>query len=216
MTDKKGTYFDIVFQEAGRVWTQVFLPLHGIHNVQNALCAVAVAGTLGVEEQGIRTALKEFQGVKRRMTSVGTLNKTPIFDDYAHHPTAIKAVLKAYRPLYEGKVFVVFQPHRYSRLEGMFDAFSHAFKEADTIVVLPVYACGESPVGKTSSQDLVNTLQEQKKHAFFLETLDEIQVFLKKNATPHDVIIFMGAGTISDLAHRLPDEVSTRPTHALS
>lgn len=122
------------------------LPMPGRHNALNATAALAVAHELGVSEDAIRKALAGFGGVKRRFTRTGEWNGAAIFDDYGHHPVEIAAVLRAARSSTDGKVIAVVQPHRYTRLQSLFEDFCTCFNDADTVIVAPVYAAGEAPI----------------------------------------------------------------------
>ena len=130
------------------------MPIPGRHNVQNALAAIAVALELGISDEAIVAGFERFEGVKRRFTKVGDADGAIIIDDYAHHPTEIRAVLAAAREGAEGRVIAVMQPHRYTRLQSLMDEFQNAFNDADVVFVTPVYAAGEEPIEGIDSDAL--------------------------------------------------------------
>ncbi len=150
------TFFDVVLRDRrtgdSRRMDGLMLPMPGLHNVSNATAAIAVADRLGVSEDDIRSGLADFKGVGRRFTHTGSWKGVEIYDDYAHHPVEITAVLKAARQAVRskrsGRVIAIKQPHRYSRLHDLFDGFCSCFNDADTVLVAPVYAAGEQPIAK--------------------------------------------------------------------
>ena len=139
--------------------SDLVLPMPGLHNVSNATAAIAVASQLGVGPEALRKGISAFGGVKRRFTHTGTVDGVQIFDDYAHHPVEIRAVLHAARESTSGKVIAVMQPHRYSRLQSLFDDFSNCFNDADAVIVAPVYAAGELPLEGALHTDLVSGMK---------------------------------------------------------
>ncbi len=180
-------------------------PMPGRHNVQNATGAVAVALELGIDVEAIKQGLVGFGGVKRRFTKVGTHEKTDIIDDYAHHPVEIKAVLSAARQAYAGKVVAVVQPHRYTRLRDLFDDFCTAFNDADLVIVADVYEAGESPITGYDKQSLVDGLKTRgHRNVVPLDGVDQLAQTLQDHADNADVVVMMGAGSISQWAYDLP------------
>ena len=143
-----GTDFDalILDKDGERRSVHLHLPMPGRHNVQNALAAIAVALELGISDEAIVSGFERFEGVKRRFTKVGEADGAIVIDDYAHHPTEIRAVLAAAREGAEGRVIAVVQPHRYTRLQSLMEEFQNAFNDADVVFVTPVYAAGEEPI----------------------------------------------------------------------
>ena len=159
--ESTGSRFDAVFRDAEgneERWDGLFLPMAGKHNTQNVLSAIAVSRELGLTEAQVRAGLDSFGGVKRRFTHVGDWNGVTIIDDYGHHPVEIAAVLQAARQVSKGKVHAVVQPHRYSRLQDLFEDFSTCFNDADYVHVADVYAAGESPIDGVSGPSLVESL----------------------------------------------------------
>jgi UDP-N-acetylmuramate--alanine ligase len=183
----------------------LFLPVAGRHNVQNAVAAIAVARELGVTDAGIRTGLKKFSGVKRRFTTTGYWNEVRIVDDYGHHPVEIAAVLSAAREMTGGRVLAVVQPHRYTRLRDLFKDFSTCFKDADIVAISDVYAAGESPIDGVNADTLVASLKSHgHRDSRRLASLDDLPAFVRAEAKPGDVVVCLGAGDITTYANSLP------------
>lgn len=180
------------------------LPALGFHNMCNACGAVAMALQLGLSEEEVRAGLAAFQGVQRRLTHVGMWKGMLFFDDYAHHPTEIRAVLEAVRPLVRGRLYAVVQPHRYSRLHALFEEFCQCFEAADTVLVAPIYAAGESPLADVSHEKLTLGLSlEGGKKAFSVSSSEEIAQFFLERGEVGDVGVFLGAGNITQWARSL-------------
>ncbi len=207
LTYAKGVaHFDIALQSEGKTIEGCTLPMPGDHNVSNALSAVAVARHLGMKTAEIRDALASFGGVNRRFTRVGEVDGVTIIDDYGHHPTEISAVLKAARHATEGRVIAVHQPHRYTRLHHHFEEFCACFNEADVVAIAPVYAAGEEPIAGASRDDLVAGLIDRgHRDAHAIEGEEDLANLVRAHARPGDMVVCLGAGTISGWANRLPD-----------
>jgi UDP-N-acetylmuramate--alanine ligase len=201
-------HFDIALQAEGAVIEGCSLPMPGDHNVSNALSAVAVARHLGMKVDEIRSALAAFGGVNRRFTKVGEWNGVSIIDDYGHHPVEIAAVLKAARQASEGRVIAVHQPHRYTRLSNLFDDFCACFNEADVVAISEVFAAGEDPIEGASRDDLVaGLIRHGHRHARALLSEDDLERLVREQAVPGDIVVCLGAGTISAWANALPDRL---------
>jgi UDP-N-acetylmuramate--alanine ligase len=182
---------------------QVSMP--GRHNVQNALAAIAVALELGLSDEAIASGFDKFDGVKRRFTRVGEVDGAIVIDDYAHHPTEIRAVLSAAREGAEGRVIAVMQPHRYSRLEALMDDFQNAFNDADVVFVTPVYPAGEEPIEGVDAAALAEGLRARgHRMARAIDDLAQLSRDLRDLAADGDMIICMGAGDITKWAASLP------------
>ncbi len=189
------------------------LPMPGIHNVSNATAAIAVAHQLGVSAEKIREGLAAFKGVRRRFTHMGNWNGVEIFDDYAHHPVEITAVLKAARTAVRsngvGRVIAIKQPHRYTRLSDLFDDFSGCFNDANTVLVAPVYEAGETPIEGINSATLVSAIRAGgHRDARTIDSPDEIAPIIAEMAQPGDYVIFLGAGNITQWAQDLPGQLA--------
>ncbi|MEM9797384.1 MAG: UDP-N-acetylmuramate--L-alanine ligase [Pseudomonadota bacterium] len=192
--------FDVALQAEDAVIQGCRLPMPGDHNVSNALSAVAVARELGVPKDVIREALGAFGGVNRRFTKVGEWQGVPIIDDYGHHPVEIAAVLKAARQSIEegGRVIAIHQPHRHSRLHSLFDDFCGCFTEADVVGIAEVYAAGEDPIDGASRDDLVaGLIRTGHRHARAVTDEADLERIVREQARPGDIVVCLGAGTIS-------------------
>ncbi|MBF9047580.1 UDP-N-acetylmuramate--L-alanine ligase [Rhodobacterales bacterium LSUCC0031] len=198
-------HFDIALQAEGVVIENCTLPMPGDHNVSNALAAVAVSRHLGMKAEEIRAALAGFKGVNRRFTKVAEVGGITIIDDYGHHPVEIAAVLKAARQASEGRVIAVHQPHRYTRLSSLFEDFCACFNEADVVGIAEVYAAGEDPIPGAGRDDLVaGLIRHGHRHARAVVSEDDLERLVREQARPGDMVVCLGAGTISAWAHGLP------------
>jgi UDP-N-acetylmuramate--alanine ligase len=209
LTYKAGVaHFDVALQAEDTVIEGCELPIPGDHNVSNALSAVAVARHLGMKKTEIKAALKGFGGVNRRFTKVGEVNGVTIIDDYGHHPVEITAVLKAARQATEGRVIAVHQPHRYSRLHHHFDEFCACFNDADVVGIADIYAAGEDPIEGASRDDLVQGLiRHGHRHARAVSGEEDLERLVREQAGPGDMVVCLGAGTISAWANGLPERL---------
>lgn len=198
-------HFDVALQAEDMMIEGCSLPMPGDHNVSNALSAIAVARHLGMKGDEIRKALANFGGVNRRFTRVGEIDGVTIIDDYGHHPTEIAAVLKAARQSTEGRVIAVHQPHRYTRLHHHFDAFCSCFNDADVVGIADVFAAGEDPIEGASRDDLVaGLIRHGHRHARAVMGEDDLERLVREQARPGDMVVCLGAGTISTWANGLP------------
>ncbi|WP_339638178.1 UDP-N-acetylmuramate--L-alanine ligase [uncultured Sulfitobacter sp.] len=199
-------HFDVHLQSEGMVIEDCALPMPGDHNVSNALAAVTVARHLGMKLEEIRAALGSFGGVNRRFTRVGEVDGVTIIDDYGHHPVEITAVLKAARQASKGRVIAVHQPHRYSRLSHHFDEFCACFNDADVVGIADVYAAGEEPIPGADRDGLVaGLIQHGHRHAYAVEDAEALTQLVRREARPGDMVVCLGAGTISGWANDLPE-----------
>ena len=202
-------HFDIQLQGEDTLIAGCTLPMPGDHNVSNALSAVAVARHLGMRSAEIREALAKFGGVNRRFTKVGEVNGFTIIDDYGHHPVEITAVLKAARQACEGRVIAVHQPHRYSRLSNLFDEFCACFNEADVVAIAEVFSAGEPPIEGAGRDDLVaGLIRHGHRHARAILSEEDLERLVREQARPGDIVVCLGAGTISAWANGLPERLS--------
>ncbi|MEL6608140.1 MAG: UDP-N-acetylmuramate--L-alanine ligase [Pseudomonadota bacterium] len=210
LTYKAGiAHFDIALQAEDAVIEGCTLPMPGDHNVSNALSAVAVARELGMKREEIRTALAAFGGVNRRFTKVGEVDGVTIIDDYGHHPVEIAAVLKAARQSTEGRVIAVHQPHRFTRLHSLFEDFCTCFNEADVVAIADIFAAGEDPIPGAGRDDLVaGLISHGHRHARALLDQDDLTRLVREQARPGDMVVCLGAGTISAWANALPTELA--------
>ncbi len=189
---------------------QVQLPMPGNHNVQNALAAIAVGLEMRIGPDVLAKAFQKFGGVKRRFTKTGEVGGITVIDDYGHHPVEIAAVLKAARDAFDHKVIAVVQPHRYSRLASLFEEFCTCFNDADVVLVSPVYAAGESPIEGADQAGLAEGLRihGHRQVDTFADPAD-LAATVSRYASDGDVVVCLGAGTISAWANALPAQLVT-------
>jgi UDP-N-acetylmuramate--alanine ligase len=210
--DITGLTFDLHIQardhKAAQTIQALHLPMFGRHNVLNSLAAIGVALELGLTEDTIRTGLANFAGVKRRFTKTGEVNGVTIIDDYAHHPVEISAVLAAAREACAQKVIAVMQPHRFSRLSSLFDDFCTCFNDADHVIVAPVHAAGEAPIAGYLHTDLAQALKVHGHRAVqTISSAEELPQAVHALASPGDIVVCLGAGSISAWANGLPTQL---------
>lgn len=199
---EKGRLIFDVFVRSGAKFKKmkdVELKMFGKHNVQNALAAIAAALRVGVKEEHIKKALKNFEGIQRRLTKRGTVGGVDVYDDYAHHPAEIAATLAAVKEsLNHGeKVIAVFQPHRYSRFTDLWNEFLGAFKDADAVIVTDVYACGEPVAEGATKEAFSKALSAVHPQVAVMDDFNELDGLLKRFAKKHDAVVALGAGDIS-------------------
>ncbi|MBA2126561.1 UDP-N-acetylmuramate--L-alanine ligase [Hyphomicrobium methylovorum] len=182
------------------------VPLPGTHNALNALAAIAVATQAGLDDAKIKAAMAGFSGVKRRFQFTGEWNGVSIYDDYGHHPAEIAAVLSAARGGAKGKVIAVVEPHRYTRVRDLFDDFARCFKDADHVIVGPLYTAGEGPIAGVDNRTLaerIGTLGRRSVEA--VDDAMEIVPAIERVGKPGDIVVCLGAGYSTEWAHALPD-----------
>ena len=214
-TAPEGERFDVVVTDrktgGERTIENLMLPMVGAHNIQNALAAVAIATEMDIEDATLRRALAEFEGVKRRFTRTGEVDGITVIDDYGHHPVEIGAVLEAARTAARGKVLAVVQPHRYSRLRDLFEDFCTCFNDADTVVVADVYPAGEKPIEGIDRDALVQGLRSHGHRSVLpLERPEDLAGLVDDLGAPGDLVVCLGAGSISLWANALPAELEQR------
>ncbi len=181
------------------------LPMPGDHNALNALAGIAVASEIGISDEQIRQSLAGCGGVKRRFTHVGVWQGVDVYDDYAHHPVEIASVLRAAKSAARGRVFAVVQPHRFSRLRNLFGEFCTCFDDADTVIVTPVYSAGEEPIEGIDRDSLIEGIKRQgHDRVVAIEDEHDLAATLAQSAKSGDLVIGLGAGTITDWTHALP------------
>ena len=197
------SHFDVALWD-GQIISDCKLPMPGDHNISNALASVAVALHLGMNTEKIRSGLEDFKGVNRRFTKVSEVNGIMIIDDYAHHPVEILATLRAARQSHKGRVVAIHQPHRYSRLSNLFEEFCTCFHDADVVGITDVFAAGESSIKGAERGDLVSGLiRHGHRNVFSVENESGLLDFYSSQCQKGDMLIFLGAGSISAWAYRL-------------
>ncbi|MET3908029.1 UDP-N-acetylmuramate--alanine ligase [Bradyrhizobium sp. S3.3.6] len=207
-----GSKFKVAFRDrkTGAVHeiADLMLPMPGRHNASNATAAIAVARELGVSDDAIRKAIAGFGGVKRRFTKTGEWSGITVIDDYGHHPVEIAAVLKAARESTNGKIIAVVQPHRYTRLQSLFEEFCTCFNDADAVVVADVYAAGETPIDGIDRDHFVASLRAHgHREVIPLPAASELADIVKGVAKSGDLVVCLGAGNITQWAYALPDQL---------
>ena len=211
------TRFEVV-RGGDRPPLEIALQLPGLHNVRNALAAIAIADELSVADDAVVSALEKFEGIDRRFQSLGEIEtaagKVLLVDDYGHHPTEVAATLEAARSGWpERRIVLVFQPHRYTRTRDLLDDFAQVLGEADVLVVLDVFAAGEDPIAGADGRAIARAVRTRGGvEPVFVETLDELQPVLEGLLADSDLVLTMGAGDIGAYAQTLPERLGDKPT----
>ena len=200
----KGFYsFDVVDPDTLEKYS-FYLTVPGIHNVYDALAAITTSYAHGIAIKDMRKSLNEFCGAKRRFELKKDLgNNVLVYDDYAHHPTEVKATLAAAKQKDHNKIIAVFQPHTYSRTKELLDDFSTSFSDADIVIITDIYAAREIDDGSISSKDLVNLLKKHKVNAMHISKFEDIAKFIQEKIEPNDLVLTIGAGDITHLSELL-------------
>ncbi|PDH20658.1 MAG: UDP-N-acetylmuramate--L-alanine ligase [Pelagibacterales bacterium MED-G42] len=189
-----------------RLIRKIKIPLLGIHNILNSVAATAVATTIGLSDSNIKKGLNNFKGVERRFNKIFTYNKVDFFDDYAHHPTEIKVVLEGVNNVYKSfEKVCIFQPHRISRLKDLKKEFTYAFKDADKVLLFPIYTAGEKiKLGFSYINFAKEVIKNSKVKLFLVNDNLELAKYIRNNIQGKTIVIGMGAGTISSWMRELP------------
>jgi UDP-N-acetylmuramate--alanine ligase len=207
-----GAFFDVQFTDRAtgqrRVVRELRLPMPGQHNVQNSLAVAAIARDMGLDDEVLKKGLANFSGVKRRFTRTGEANGVTVIDDYGHHPVEIAAVLAAARGAYSGRVISVVQPHRYTRLKHLFNEFCTCFNDADIVIVADVYAAGEAPIEGADRDHLIAGLRNHgHREVLGLDGPEHLATLIDQIARAGDLVVCLGAGSITNWANALPAEL---------
>jgi UDP-N-acetylmuramate--alanine ligase len=210
---REGARYDVVLTdrhaETSRTIEGLRLPMLGQHNVQNSLAVIAVAEEMGLPDTVVRAALQGFKGVKRRFTKTGEVRGITVIDDYGHHPVEIAAVLSAARAAAAGSVIAVVQPHRYTRVQNLFEGFCTCFNDADVVVVADIYAAGEAPIAGIDREALVAGVRSRgHRSVIALEDPKELAPLVRSLAKAGDYVVCLGAGSITTWAQALPAELA--------
>ncbi|MDO5088719.1 MAG: UDP-N-acetylmuramate--L-alanine ligase [Leptotrichiaceae bacterium] len=199
ITVKNGcTYFEVI--KNGKNLGEFMLCIPGEHNVANSLPVIYLADEMGCNMEAVKERLGKFKGANRRYQVIYDKNLR-IIDDYAHHPTEIKVTIEAARAIEKGKVTVIFQPHRYSRTKFFFNDFIESLGKADELILLPIYSAGEDNTYDVSSENLAEKIGNGVK----VYTEKEIEELIKNDRNSNNSYVFMGAGSVSKLAHEIKD-----------
>jgi len=189
--------FDVYHNQ--NFFDKIKLSVPGNHNILNALGTIALSHHYGLSKEAIKNGLLSFTGAHRRFEFVGKLNNASVYDDYAHHPTEIKATFNSLSNKKYNNSWAVFQPHTYSRTKSLLSEFADSLKDFDNLIITDIYAAREKNEYGISSLDLVNELGKLEKNAIYISDFNEIADYLKKNVKENDIIITLGAGTITNL-----------------
>jgi len=211
--DRLGSTFEVVvtdrYNNRSRRMGPFRLPMLGAHNVQNALAAIAVGIEMEIDDATLRSAFLGFKGVKRRFTKTGEAGGITVIDDYGHHPVEIAAVLKAARQAGARDVVAVVQPHRYTRLQSLFGEFCTCMNDAGTVIVADVYAAGEQPIPGVNRDALVEGLRARgHRSVVALPGPGRLAEMVHAIARPGDFVVCLGAGSITQWAAALPNDLA--------
>ena len=186
-------------EEKGRITLKV----KGRHNVMNSLAAIACTEAIGLPFDTIRKGLLSFGGTHRRFEYKGSLGDVTVIDDYAHHPTEIRATLSAAKDYPHDELWVIFQPHTYTRTKAFLPEFAKALEQADHVILADIYAAREVDTGEVSSRDVMKLLQEDGQDVHYFPSFEEIKDFVKAHVKGHDLLITMGAGNVVEIGEEL-------------
>lgn len=196
-------YPSFTLAQRGNALGRVILSVPGVHNIYNALAAIAASLECGVTFEAVQQSLKTFQGARRRFEHRGDYKGAVIVDDYAHHPTEIKATLAAAAKTEHQRIWCIFQPHTYTRTAELMDEFSTAFGDADNVIITRIYAARETDTLGVHGRDLAQKITDTGKTAVYLDTFPEIVAYLDGRVSPGDLVLTVGAGNIDEVAKTL-------------
>lgn len=193
--------FDVYYNN--NFYKTITLSVPGIHNVLNALACICVCHEYGLSKEDMKNGLIKFTGASRRFEFIGKYNDISIFDDYGHHPTEISATANALEKKKYNQSWVVFQPHTYSRTQALLNEFANSLLHFDNIIVTDIYAAREQNTYNISSQDLVNKINLIEPKAIYIKEFEDIAKYIKENAKPNDIVITLGAGSVTKIGKML-------------
>lgn len=188
------------------IYVKIELSVAGKHNILNALATIAVCDYYQIEKSAVIKALKNFTGASRRLEYKGKFNDISVFDDYGHHPTEILATANAVKNKKYRESWVIFQPHTYSRTKEHLKYFAEVLTNFDNIIVTDIYAAREKNTFDISSNDLANEIKKLGKEAKYMPEFKEIVKYIKENAKPKDIVITLGAGTVTEIGPMLVED----------
>ena len=193
--------FDVYYNN--NFYSEMKLSVPGIHNVLNSLACIALCFQYGIDKYDIKSAIYKFTGANRRFELIGSYENISVYDDYAHHPSEILATANAVKNKNHRQSWVVFQPHTYSRTKLLLEDFAKALINFDNIIITDIYAAREKNEYNISSIDLVNKIKSLGKDAIYISNFDDIAKHIKERACPNDIVLTLGAGTITDLGRKI-------------
>ena len=196
--------FDVYYNN--EFYSDIKLSVAGYHNILNALACISMCYSYGISKEVIKSALLDFTGANRRLEYKGSFNDVTIFDDYGHHPTEILAVYNALKNKKYNETWVIFQPHTYSRTKNLLDEFADSLMGFDHIIVTDIYAAREKNIYNISSKDLVNKINSLGKEALYISNFEDIVKYIKENANIKDIVLTLGAGTVTNIGPMLVKE----------
>lgn len=198
-----GTYKFIAFNNLTSHPIEIKLGVVGYHNIYNALSVITIAKEYDICDDDIINGILNFKGASRRFELVGNVNGANVYDDYAHHPTEIKATIKSAKNIRANKIWVVFQPHTYTRTYSLFNEFVTAFEGADEVILTDIYAAREKDTGLVSSKQLAEKVNEYSNNCKYMATLEDCASYLKEHVASNDIVLTIGAGTVTKIGREL-------------
>ena len=204
MFERDKTTYDLYVD--GKFAEKIELTIPGLHNIYNSLACIAVCGIYKLNIKDVKLALYKFGGAKRRFERKGEYKGAYIYDDYAHHPSEIKATLSAAKEKKANKIWCVFQPHTYTRTKTLLNEFSESFYDADNVIITDIYAAREKDNGEISAKDLVDKIQGTSNNAIYMKDFSEIEEFLKNKLKPGDLFLTIGAGDVYKIGEHIIKE----------
>lgn len=201
--NKDGYYSFIAVNKQDNIKVPIKLTILGYHNIYNALATVATSYAHKIRVDSISKSLNLYRGASRRFEYVGEFNGAKIYDDYAHHPTEIKSTIESALLLPHNKLWVIFQPHTYSRTKALFDSFTKAFMNVDILILTDIYASREKYTSEVNSETLAISINEVSNNCYYISKFEDIVKYVKENAVKDDLILTIGAGDITDIGYMI-------------
>lgn len=199
--DRGCAKFDVYYNN--NFYSEMKLSVPGTHNVLNALACIALCTEYGINKYDIKSALLKFTGANRRFELVGSYQNIDVYDDYAHHPSEILATANALKNKKHRQSWIIFQPHTYSRTQSLLDDFAKVLTNFDNIIITDIYAAREMNTYGISAEDLVNKIHSLGKSAIYISSFDDIAKFIRERACPHDIVLTVGAGTVTEIGRKI-------------
>ena len=193
--------FDVYYNN--NFYSEFKLSVPGVHNILNALACIALCFEYGINKYDIKSAIHKFTGANRRFELVGSYDNINVFDDYAHHPSEILATANALKNKNHRQSWIVFQPHTYSRTKALLDDFAKVLTNFDNVIITDIYAAREINTYNISSRDLVQKVHELGKEAIYISNFDDIAQYIRARACPNDIVLTVGAGTVTEIGKKI-------------